>query len=139
MMRLETRELRITERRAVMQRIDRRYHRLLRFRPAGRISPAMHGGADLFLGELCSLSERRDMHAPFIFTSVERAGAIDDDLALSHRQRSLVEHAAGAEFLPGPRLRRHDAEQEQRRRAAHDAIELFLDLWRIGRRQRREA
>jgi len=100
---------------------------------------AMHGGANLLLSEFGGLRERRNMHAPFIFAVVERAGAVDDDLALAHRQRSLVEQAAATKFLPGPRLRSHDAEQQQRRCAAHNAVKLLLDVRCIGRRQRCEA
>ena len=55
------------------------------------------------------------------------------------RQRPAVEQAAGAEFLPGARLAGDDAEQHQRRRAAHDAVELLLNLRCIRRLQRRDA
>ena len=49
-------------------------------------------------------AKSRDMHAPFIFASGERAGAVDHDLALAQGERPAVEQAAAAEFLPGPRL-----------------------------------
>ena len=51
----------------------------------------------------------------------------------------LVQQAAAAEFLPGAGMAGHDAKQHQRRRAAHDAVELRLDLRRIRRLQRRDA
>ena len=41
------------------------------------------------------------------------------------RQRSAVEQAAGAKFLPGAGVAGHHPEQHQRRRAAHDAVELL--------------
>ena len=51
------------------------------------------------------------------------------------RQRAAVQQAAGAEFLPGAGVAGHDAKQQQRRRAAHDAVELRLNLRCIRRLQ----
>jgi hypothetical protein len=79
------------------------------------------------------------MHAPFIFASGQRAGAVDHDLALAQAQRSAIQQAAGAEFIPGPRVAGDDAKQRQRWRAAHDAVELRLNLRRIRRLKRRDA
>ena len=40
------------------------------------------------------------------------------------RERPAIQEAAGAEFFPGAGVAGHDAKQHQRRRAAHDAVEL---------------
>ena len=122
-----------------MQRVDRRDQGLLGRGPARRIGFAEHGGADLLVGQLCGRREGRDMHAPFIFASGARAGAVDDDFALAQAERPLVEQAAGAEFLPGPGVAGDDPEQGQRRLAAHDAVELPLDFRLIRRLKRRNA
>jgi hypothetical protein len=85
------------------------------------------------------LGEGHDMHAPFIFASVQRAGAVDHDFPLPQRQRPAVQQAAAAEFLPGAGMAGHDAEQHQWRCAAHDPVELLPDFGRIRRLQRRNA
>ena len=85
------------------------------------------------------LGKRRDMDAPFVFASGARAGAVDHDFALAQSQRTAIEQAAGAKFLPGPRIGGDDAEQGQGRGAAHDAVELTLDFLRVWRRKRRDA
>ena len=118
-----------------MQRIDCRDKRLLGYRPARRIGAIQHRGADLRIGEICRLRECSDMHAPFILASGQRAGAVDHDLAFAQGQRTAIQQAAGAEFLPGPRVGGDDAEQRQRRRTAHDAVELLLDFVRVRRLQ----
>ncbi len=79
------------------------------------------------------------MDAPFVLATGARAGAVDDDFALSQAERAAVEQAAGGKFLPGPRAARDGAKQHERRRAAHDAVELLLDLRGIRRLQRRKA
>ena len=122
-----------------MQRIDGRDHRLLGRRPARRIRRPLHRGADLLVGEMCGGGEGRDVHAPFIFARVQRAGAVDHDLALPQGERSAIQETAGAEFLPGPRMPRHHPEQHQRRRAAHDAVELLLNAGRVRRIERCDA
>ena len=120
-----------------MQRVSGRNQDLFGLRPTRRSGAAAHRGAHLLLAKLRGLRKGHDMHAPFVLATVQRAGAVDDDLALPQGERPAVEQAAGAEFFPGARLARHDAEQHQRRRAAHDAVELFLDIRCIRRRQRR--
>ena len=50
--------------------------------------------------------------------------------------RAGIQEAAGAEFAPGARISGDDAKQHQRRRAAHDGIELALNLRGIGPLQR---
>ena len=122
-----------------MQRIDRRDQGLFGLRPARRVGAAQHRGADLLVGEMRGGRKGRDVDAPFIFAPRQRAGAVDDDLALAQGERPLVQQAAGAEFLPGPRMAGDDAKQHQRRRAAHDAVELSLDFRLIRRLQRRNA
>ena len=67
---------------------------------------------------------------------IQRAGAIDHDLALAQGERPGIEQAAGAELVPGARMARHHPEQRQRRGAAHDAVELRLDLRGIRRDER---
>ena len=138
-MRRQRLEFGVAERRAGMQRIDGCDQDLLGGRPARRVGGAKHRGADLFVGQVRGGGKCRDMHAPFIFASGQRAGAVDHDLALTQGERTAVQKAAGAEFLPGPRIGGYDAKQGQRRRAAHDPVELLLDLRRIRRLQRRNA
>ncbi len=138
-MRRERGEFGIAERRAMVQRVDRRDQRRFGLRPARRIGVAVDRGANLVPGQARRLGEDGDMHAPLVFAPVQRAGAVDHDLALPQAQRTVVEQAAGAEFLPGPRMPGHDAEQHQRRRTAHDAVELGLNLRGIGWRERRDA
>ncbi len=79
------------------------------------------------------------MDAPFVFAPVQRAGAVDHDLARPQRQRAAVQQAAGAELVPGPAVTGHDAEQRERRRAAHDVVELGLNFGGIGWFERRDA
>jgi hypothetical protein len=122
-----------------MQRVGRCDQCLLGCGPAGIRRFAQHGGADLFISEAGCGGEGRDMDAPFIFASGARAGAVDDDFALAQAQRAAVEQAAGAEFLPGARAHGDGAEQEQWRRATHDAVELLLDFRRVWRIERRKA
>ena len=83
--------------------------------------------------------EGRDVHVPFVLAGIQRAGAIDHDLALAQGERTAVQETAGAEFFPGAGMPRHDPEQHQRRRTAHDAVELLLDVGRVRRLQRRNA
>ncbi len=135
-MRRQRLEFRVTQRGAVMQRIDRRDQGLLGRRPAGRIGAALHRGADLLLGEVRGRRECCDMHAPFVLASGQRAGPVDDDFAVPQRQRPAIEQAAGPEFLPGAGVAGDHAEQDQRRRAAHDPVKLLLKFRRIGRLQR---
>ena len=54
-------------------------------------------------------------------------------------QFGLIEQAAGAKLVPGAAVARHHPEQHQRWRAAHDAVELRLDLRGIRRRERGNA
>ena len=122
-----------------MQRIDGRNQRPFSRGPARRIGAAKHRGADLLLGQMRRFREGRDMHAPFVLALRQGAGAVDDDLALPQGERTPIEQAAGAEFLPGARIARHDAEQQQRRRAAHDPVELPGNLLFIRRLKRRDA
>jgi hypothetical protein len=79
------------------------------------------------------------MHAPFVFAAVQRAGPVDNDLAFAQGQRPAIQKAAGTEFLPGAGMARHHPEQHQRWRAAHDPVELLLDILIIGWLQRRDA
>ena len=132
-------EFGVAERGPLVQRIDRRDQRLLGIRPARCGGFTEYRGADLLVGKMRCHGEGRDMHAPFIFASRARAGPHDDDLSLPQRERAAVEQAAGAKFLPGPWLAGDGAEQQQRRRTAHDAVELLLDLGRVGRLKRRDA
>ena len=119
-----------------MQRVDGRDQRLLGFRPAGGVGIAQHGGADLFVGQMRGRREGRDMHAPFIFAAGARAGAVDDDLALAQATSGPRSSRLPARnFSQARGMAGHDAEQQQRRRAAHDAVELRLDLGRIRRLQ----
>ncbi len=127
------------KRSALVQRIDGRDQRLFGRRPARSVGIFAHGGADLFVGQMRGFGEGRDMHAPFVLAAGSRAGAVDDDLAFPQGERPAVEQAAGAEFLPGAGIAGHHAEQHQRRRAAHDAVEMRLNLRCIRRLQRRDA
>jgi hypothetical protein len=137
-MRRQRGEFRLAERGRGVQRIDGCDQRLLGGRPARRVGLAEHRGADLFVGQVRGSGKRCDMHAPFVLAFGQRAGAIDDDFALAQRQRAAVEQAAGAELLPGARAAGQHPEQRQRRRAAHDAVELQLDLRRVRRLERRD-
>jgi len=106
---------------------------------AWRIVCGMHRRRYLLIVQLRGVSEDRDMNAPLVLAFVQRAGTVDHDLALAQCERTLVEQTAGAEFLPGARVRRHHAKQHQRRRAAHDGVKIGLDVFRIGRLERGDA
>jgi hypothetical protein len=54
------------------------------------------------------------VHAPFVFAAGQRAGAIDGDLALTQRQRTVIQQAGGAKLGLGALVFRHDPEKHQR-------------------------
>src|SRR5207237_5801836 len=111
----------------MMQRIDSPDQCPFAFRPAPSIGAAENGGADLLGREMRGIRERRNMHAPFVLAASQRAGPVDDNLALAQRERTPIEQTASAEFLPGTGVAGHDTEQRQRWRAAHDPVELILN------------
>ena len=122
-----------------MQRVDGRDHRLLGRRPARRIGSAQHGGADLLLRQMRGPAKVATC-TPHSYSQPVSAQVRSMTISRSRSESGpRSKQAAGAEFFPGPRAARHDAKQHQRRRAAHDAVELLLDFRRIRRLERRDA
>jgi hypothetical protein len=74
------------------------------------------------------------MHAPLVFATIERAGAVDHDLSLPQRQQAAIEQAAGVEALIDAAVDRQNAEQDQRIDARrHDFVERRLHVGCVRR------
>jgi hypothetical protein len=88
----------------------------------------MHCRADLLLGQMRGRGKGRDMDAPFILASRQRAGAVDDDLALAVLQARLTElRAAGfIELIPASGYRLTEMGRE--------LFQTFLPLHRFAER-----
>jgi len=84
--------------------------------------------------------EQCDMHAPFVFGTEPRRGAVDHDLALAQAEGTFVEQAAGEHLREDARAPGHGSEQQQRFDAGrHDAPERFGDGRFVGRGDRGDA
>jgi len=101
--------------------------------PAGIGGLAADRRALLLFGPLCLRAEHRHVHAPLVFRSAARAGAKDHELAGAQRDAAAVEQVARHHALQDARVARHRTEQRQRRRPAHQLVEIRLDLGRVRR------
>jgi hypothetical protein len=74
------------------------------------------------------------MHAPFVLAAIERARAINHDLALPQCQQAAIEQAAGIEALINATVDRQSTEQHERiETRRHDSVERRLNVGRIRR------
>jgi hypothetical protein len=111
--------------------------------PVSLVGPARIGrvavgqGRDLLAGEGNSLGEERHVHSPLVLTLTARAGPVDDDLAVTHRQREPFAEliAAPAAHGGGHRKVPHERPEQQNRRRAgrHHGFEPLGDVARVRR------
>src|SRR5882762_1486450 len=115
-----------------MQLINQPDQQPLLIGPRRIIRTAVHGGAHLSGRQANALGEKCDVNAPLVGAAAARAGTVDHDLAVAHRDWAAVEQAAGAESFVDAWHSGERGEQQQRRDARrHDAVEHRLQLGRI--------
>ena len=96
--------------------------------PAVVLRPAADQRRDLRFGQAGFLRIDGDMDTPFVFGPARRRHAVDDDLAFPDRQVAAIEQARVEELEEESPIAGHRREEDQRRRAAHDAVDRLLHV-----------